>query len=625
MFLSRLLRFASVASLLAASMLASSVLTAESEPDLYVEPARLEEWNDWRFGLFIHWGPWSQREVGYIWKMVNEESKEVGSRSFDLWETFNPTEFDPAKWARAAKDAGMKYVVFVVKHHDGVNNYDTQLSDFKTTNPIVPYASNPNADLTEAIVDAFRAEGLAIGLYYSHIDWHHPDGKYFSRDHWDYDISRIDSDPESWSRFAEFQKGQIRELLTNYGKIDILWYDISWPTGATGNKVIEHPVVRKDALDLLRIMKELQPDLIFNDRGTDKFGGFYTPEQQVPATGLPGYWESNITITNERGFWYKGDHVTAKSPEMLTRMLIEIAAKGGNFLMNVGPRPDGELSQTEYDALAGIGKWMQANGESIYGTDRSLFIDLPWGWSTTAADKIFLHVFDWPVDGHLVVPGLKSAVKKAYLLEDTGAKALPVSDLQDGKSIAVGKDAPNAIASVVVLEVTGPPEVYNTYRQVPGQALEFSTGTARVLGENASYNYGTATRKGNFVQDIKTPADRVVWDFQLNTPGRYRVLIEYSAQYQQAGSTFALKVGDLATFNGVVRGTADWEGSLLEVQRQTFDAHERHNNLWTFQKHVVGELLIEKTGAYTLEIAPVTIAHDYLAFIKSASLVPVAD
>ena len=620
MISSRAVRFILTLGLLCLAAAFTVSATTKEEPDLYVNPERLEEWNDWRFGLFIHWGPWAQREVGYIWKMVNEESPEVGSKSFDLWETFNPTEFDPAKWAKAAKAAGMKYVVFVVKHHDGVNNYDTQLSDFKTTNPTVPYHTNPNADLTKAIVDAFRAEGLAVGLYYSHIDWHHPDGKYFSRDHWDYDASRIDSDPESWSRFAEFQKGQVRELLTNYGKIDILWYDIHWPSGGTGDTVFEHPVVRKDALDLLRIMKELQPDLIFNDRGTDKFGGFYTPEQQVPATGLPGYWESNITITNERGFWYKGDQVSAKSPEMRTRMLIEIAAKGGNFLMNVGPRPDGELSQTEYDALAGIGGWMEANCESIYGTDRSLFVDLPWGWSTTTKDKLYLHVFDWPTDGKLIVPGLQSGVKKAYLLEDAKMKSLAVRRIEDGKSIAVGKKAPNAVASVVVLELSETPKVHNTFRQTPGESMKFSTAIAQVEGPNASYNYGTATRKGNFVQDIKTPGDRVGWDFLLRTPGKYRVLIEYSAQHPQAGSEFALEVGDLASFRGTVRGTADWEGSLLEVQRQTFDAHERHNNLWTFQQHELGTLNFADPGAYEIEVAPVSIAKDYLAFVKSVTL-----
>jgi alpha-L-fucosidase len=263
---------------------------------------------------------------------------------------------------------------------------------------------------------------------------------------------------------------------------------------------------------------------------------------------------------------------------------------------------------------------MEANGESIYGTDRSLFVDLPWGWSTTAKDKLYLHVIDWPTDGKLIVPGLQSKVKKAYLLEDTKKKSLTVRGIDDGKSITVGKRAPNDVASVVVLELAEAPQVHNTFRQTPGESMKFSTAIAQVEGENASYNYGTATRKGNFVQDIKTSNDRVGWNFLLRTPGKYRVLIEYSAQTPQAGSEFALKVGDLATFHGIVRGTADWEGSLVEVQRQTFDAHERHNNLWTFQQHELGTLYIAEPGAHSIEVAPISIAKDYLAFMKSVTL-----
>ncbi|MEO6246431.1 MAG: alpha-L-fucosidase, partial [Opitutaceae bacterium] len=275
--------------------------------DLHVDPARLAEWNAWRFGMFIHWGPWSQTEIGYIWKLAMEDPPGVREKRFDLWQTFNPTKFDPKKWARAAKDAGMKYVVFVTKHHDGFNNYDTALSDYKITNPASPYAKNPHADLTRAVVDAFRAEGLAIGFYYSHIDWHHPDGRYFSRSYWDYDETRIARDPASWRRFADYEKGQLRELLTNYGKVDLVWFDIYWPFAGVGTEPVSNPVVRADVLELLKTMKTLQPGIIFNDRGTDIYGGFSTPEQRVPETGIPGNWESNITITNERGFWFKGD------------------------------------------------------------------------------------------------------------------------------------------------------------------------------------------------------------------------------------------------------------------------------------------------------------------------------
>lgn len=620
------LRKASRIALAAACLLPFLKATAESkilaEDQLFVSQESLEKWNDLRFGMFIHWGPWSQREVGYIWKMVNEEDQETGSKSFDLWETFNPTKFDPEKWAKTAKDAGMKYVVFVVKHHDGVNNYDTQTTDYKVTNPIVPYSKNKNADLTKAIVDAFRAEGIAIGLYYSHIDWHHPDGKFFSRDGWEYDESKIDSDPEAWRRFVEFEKEQVRELLTNYGKIDIIWYDIHWPTGGTSNKVTEHPEVRKGVLELLSLMKELQPDIVFNDRGTDKFGGFYTPEQQVPATGLPGYWESNITITNERGFWYKGDKVTAKSPEMLTRMLIEIAAKGGNFLMNVGPRPDGEFSKSEYNALSGIGDWMKLNSESIYGTDRSLFIDLPWGWSTTSSEKLYLHVFDWPQNGNLDIPGLRSDIQRAYLLEDDKQKALTVSEIDDGKRIAVGKTAPNKIASVVVLEIEGKPDIFNTTRQIENQPIVLSTAVAEIESKTANYNFGTATRVGNFIQDIASDGDTMTWGFQLKTPGKYKISVKYATQNPQAGSHFSIGINDLVSFNGIIRGTADWEGDLLEVKRQNHDEGERHNNQWTFKEHDMGTFEFSEAGTYKLKLTANEIHKDYLAFVKSISIRP---
>jgi len=192
-------------------------------------------------------------------------------------------------------------------------------------------------------------------------------------------------------------------------------------------------------------------------------------------------------------------------------------------------------------------------------------------------------------------------------------KSLTIREIADGKSIAVGEKAPNAVASVVVLERSEAPEVHNALRQLRGESMKFSTAIARVPSKNASYNYGTATRKGIFMPDIKTSGDWVEGDLLRRTPGKFRVLIEYPAQYSQAGSEFAPKVGDLATFNGVVRGTTDGAGSLWEVQRQTFDEHERHNNVRTFQQHELGTLNIAETGAYSIEAAPVSIAKDSLA------------
>jgi alpha-L-fucosidase len=592
------------------------------EPDLHVDPARLAEWNTWRFGMFIHWGPWSQTEIGYIWKLAMEDPPGVREQRFDLWRTFNPTKFDPKKWARAAKEAGMKYVVFVTKHHDGFNNYDTALSDYKITNPASPYAQSPHADLTRAIVDAFRAEGLAIGFYYSHIDWHHPDGRYFSRSYWDYDAGRIDRDPPSWRRFADYEKGQLRELLTHYGKIDLVWFDIHWPFAGVGTEPVSHPVVRADVLDLLTMMKRLQPGIIFNDRGTDIYGGFSTPEQRVPETGIPGHWESNLTITNERGFWYKGDQVSAKSTAELVRMLVDIASKGGNFLLNVGPRPDGELSPTEYAALDGIGAWTKIYGESIYGTTRGLLLDLPWGRSTTRGRTLYLHVFDWPKDGRLVVPGLRTAVKSAWRVTDAKHQPLRVNARGEDKIIEVGATPDNAIASVIALELSGEPDIKNTIRQHDAAPVELSTARATIAGGTARYNHGSATRHGNFIENLTSPADRVAWDFAVNRAGPYRVAITYAVQPAQAGSTFTVALDGTIVLTAKAEPTADWTGSLLEQRTKTPGKGEAHENRWAFKTLDLGAVTLAHPGDHVLTIRPQQIAKDYLFFLKSVSLTP---
>lgn len=597
------------------------------DPALMVSEASLAKWNDWRFGLFIHWGPWSQTKVGYIWKMTSEDSPAERQQRFELYRTFNPVRFDPRKWARAAREAGMKYVVFVTKHHDGMNNWDTALSDFKVTAPESPNSRLPHADLTRTVVDAFRAEGLAIGLYYSHIDWHHPDGKYFSREHWDYDPGRIDSDPASWERFVAYEKGQLRELLTNYGKIDILWFDIYWPFADIGSEPISHPVVRRDMLDVLAMIKRLQPDIIFNDRGTDLYGGFYTPEQRVPETGLPGNWETSITITNGRGYWCKGDQVDAKSPAELIHLLVDTASKGGNFLMNVGPRPDGEWSEGEYAALAGVGRWMKVNGESIYGTQRSLFLDLPWGFSTTRGSTVYLQVFDWPATGELLLPGLRSPVRRAWLLADPDRKPLAVSRAGDDTVIAVGPESPDPVAGVVALELAGRPAIVNRVRQEANDPIVLGAARARIESATAHYNYGRATRHGNFIEGIRSVQDRISWEFEVKAPGDYELAVQYAVDEGDEGGAFAVNLDGGEVRRATTVATADWEGPILEVKRQVYvdGAAERHDNRWVFGTISLGRVTLDPAGPHRLEVRPTRLGPADLMLLKSVVLTPVAD
>lgn len=599
---------------------APSAAGAVDRPDLLVSPARMRDWNDWRFGMFIHWGPWSQTQIGYIWKIVLEDPLGVREKRFELDKTFNPVRFDPKKWARAAREAGMKYVVFVAKHHDGFNNYDTALSDYKITSPEVPYSHAEQPDITRAVVDAFRAEGLAIGFYFSHIDWHHPDGRYFSRAHWDYDPSRIDKDPASWARYVAYEKGQLRELLTKYGKIDLIWFDIHWPHAGYGLEKINHPQVRKDVLDLLTMMKTLQPDIIYNDRGTDLFGAFSTPEQRIPETGLPGSWESNITITNERGFWYKGDHVSAKSPKELVRMLVDIASKGGNFLMNVGPRPDGELSPGEYTGLAGVGEWMQQNHDSIYGTTRGLLLDTPWGRTTTKGRTIYLQVFDWPTDGKLRVLGLLNHVAHAYLLADAQKRPLVVSDEGSDKVIVVPSACPDSNSAVVVLELEGEPAVKNSIRQHGNEAIELPAVRGEASGA-ATYNHGRGTRPGNFLEHLSSERDQVSWSFEVARAGAYRLDLTYAAPASAAANTFEVLVDGKKVADAKVRSTGDWQGSLLNVPDSKQASGASVGNERFFALRESGQINLT-AGEHVVLVRPKHVIGKDLFLLRSILLTP---
>jgi len=611
---------------LSAAFLASFMLPAiggaEELKNLHARTERVAAWEHGRLGLFIHWGPWSQTGIGYIWKMMPGSSPDERARGFDLWRTFNPVKFDPRTWARAAKEAGMTYVVFVTKHHDGFNNYDTKLSDFRITAPASPYSKNADADLTRAVIEAFRAEGLAIGLYYSHIDWHHPDGRFFARGHPDFSPTHVDRDPAAWRRFADYQLGQLRELLTQYGKIDIVWFDIQWPFADNGPVRVAHPVVRGDVLKMMQLIRTLQPDAIVNDRGTDVYGDFHTPEQRVPETGLPGAWESNLTITNERGYWFKGDQVSSKSPAELVRTLIEIASKGGNLLLNVGPRGDGELIAGEYAALAGIGAWMRRNGESIYGTTRSPFYDLPWGRVTTRGNRLYLHVLDWPADGVLGLPGLKTPIKAAWNLADTTRQAIAPTQRNDEPALLVGMTATDPISSVIVVELGGKPEVKNLLRAREGAALLLPAGRATFEGEAVRYNYGRSTRHGGFLENLVSTGDRISWDFTAATPGSYRVSLEYAVQTGREGSSFTVQVDGAAPLRGTTHATAAWEGPLLEVRTNTPGKGEANDNRWTFKSHEVGTVQLVRPGEHRLVVEPEKLAHGYLFFLKSVTLTP---
>ncbi len=388
--------------LLAIALLETSVIVRAQEHQAYfpdpdpVIQQRLEEWRDLKFGLLMHWGAYSQWGIVESWSICPEDlSWATGARKpgvadghqeyvkayEGLKTTFNPTNFNPEKWATAAKYAGMKYMVFTTKHHDGFCMFDSKYTDYKITDPECPFSTHPRSNVTKEIFDAFRKQDFWVGAYFSKPDWH---SEYYwwkkfppSDRNCNYSIKKY---PEQWKKFSDFTHNQINELASDYGKLDILWLDGGWVRKTTDEEVHnylkeEYEGVRwarnpqNQDIDMPRLVKEVrakQPKLIVVDRAVPgEQQNYLTPEQHIPATGLPYPWETCMTMASS---WSYTPNDVYKPTNDIIEKLVDIVSKGGNYLLNIGPGPDGAFNDTAYVRLKEIGDWMQVNSEAIYGT-----------------------------------------------------------------------------------------------------------------------------------------------------------------------------------------------------------------------------------------------------------------
>ncbi|HSE31870.1 MAG TPA: alpha-L-fucosidase [Pyrinomonadaceae bacterium] len=420
---------------------------------------RMRWWREARFGMFIHWGLYAVPAGEYNGKRSERigewimEWANIPRADYEKFTAqFNPVKFDAKEWVRIAKDAGMKYIVITSKHHDGFALYDSKVSKYDIVDA-TPYRKDP----IKALAVEAKRQGLKFCFYYSILDWHYPAAY----------VDAPGKDPTAGNRTTKLKPGgkeeylkymqeQLRELISTYDPA-VLWFDGEWQEWWT----------EADGKELYTFVRGLKPNIIINNRvgrgrqgmqgmsKTDQIyaGDFGTPEQQIPANGLPGVdWESCMTMNTTWGFKFYDDKW--KSGQVLIRNLIDIASKGGNYLLNVGPTAEGLIPAPSVERLSEMGRWMKVNGEAIYGSTASPFVkQLAFGRATSKPGRVYLHVFDWPADGKLVVPAFGRDVKKAYVLA-TPKLGLNVNKTGDGILLTVPPQALDPIATVIVLETT---------------------------------------------------------------------------------------------------------------------------------------------------------------------------
>ncbi|MBK7626321.1 MAG: alpha-L-fucosidase [Bacteroidales bacterium] len=437
-------------------------------PKVLTNDERMEWWREARFGMFIHWGVyalpagiWDGRQIGGIGEWIMNRGKIPVADYQRMAKNFNPVKYDPDAWVRMAKDAGMKYIVITSKHHDGFALFETKASKWNVVDATV-YGK----DLLKPLAEACKKYGIKLGFYYSQAqDWNNPGGSAARRPmkegwanpdsviidaytkehkgHWD-----PAQEKKTFDQYIDdVAVPQVKELLTNYGEVAVLWWDT--PTNMTD-----------DAATKLQAQLAIQPNIITNDRlKRPNFQGDHkTPEQRIPnLKDLDGTdWETCMTMNGTWG--YKSYDHNYKTPETLIRNLLDIASKGGNFLLNVGPTDLGEFPQESIDILSKMGAWMKVNGEAVYGTKASPWGLFDWGRCTKKESKngttLYFSVFNWPVDGKLTIAGISNKVASAALLAN-GVKVNAITSKDGVLTLTLPKSAPDPIASVIKVEVKG--------------------------------------------------------------------------------------------------------------------------------------------------------------------------
>ena len=505
--------------------------------------ARMGWWREARFGMFIHWGiyalpagTYQGKRVGGAGEWIMHDAKIPVARYETFAPQFNPVKFRADEWAAIAQAAGIKYMVITAKHCDGFAMYKSTASKYNIVDA-TPFKRDPLAELSTACA----ARGIRLGFYYSHCwDWHEPNATGLVND-WDFPPLNK-RNPDAYFRLKSLP--QVEELAAHY-KPSLIWFDVP-------------DLTRQRSEEFMTVIKRHVPDCIVNDRIGNGLGDYATPEQFIPAGGMQGRdWETCMTINDTWG--YKSYDTNFKSTETLLRNLIDIASKGGNYLLNVGPTAEGLIPEAEVQRLKEMGGWLKVNGEAIYGTSAGPLMKAPaWGRVTQRPGKLYLHVFDWPVTGNLLLP-ITGNVVKAYLLTAPG-RTLAFSASDDGVEIRVPAKPVDPIASVIVVEIHGDVRPLDTARVVQGAdgTIRLAVTDAEIVGSGARL-FGDREK---FVGYWVNAGDYVEWAVKVARPGDFDVVVNYACEPGSAGSEFKLVIGD-KSIGGKISSTGSWDDYRL--------------------------------------------------------------
>ena len=539
-----------------------------------------------KFGMFIHWGPYSLlagewrghrvpvgTEAEWIMQRFNIPVKEYR----DMAHGMNPVHFNAGDWVALAKAAGMKYLVITAKHHDGFAMYHSRVTRYNIVD-WTPFKRDPLKELSEACAKA----GIRFCVYYSHReDWDDPDGY---GNNWDYDRAQ-----KNFARYLERKsKPQVRELLTNYGPLGLIWFDRGMDT-------------REHALEFVNLVRTLQPGCLINGRvgayGADLLGDYQDMDDNgMPSGRLQEYWETPQTLNTTWG--YSKFDQQWKSPGNVIQRLVEIVSKGGNYLLNIGPMGDGTIPVPSVKTLQKVGAWMRQNGESIYGTSACPLPESPWGRCTVKGRKVYFHVFSWPGDAVLHVSGFHAEVAAAYLLTDP-SKKLPVAREHEAIGISLPQASPDEIDTVVVLELAGP---LKTAPQIITQGSDEPFELDYRYAVTAGKAVKRFNREGQFhISKWTGPEDSITWHLLVSQTGRYKVAIRYAAQSESANRKYVVAVGGQ---------------SLAALVAATGEGYQ-------YKNYDLGYVDISKPGEYAVSVRPVDDSDRNLMYFQSLQLEPV--